>query len=72
MTKSETASAKREARLIKSALNSRQKLTAADIKKRRNIIRSTEKEIADIERETAAFVRTSTDRLAILDGRLNS
>lgn len=72
MNKTETSLVKREIRTLKSSLNSRQKLTAREIKKRRDLIRSAEKEIASIERECAAFTQSTTDRLAILDGRLNS
>lgn len=57
---------------MKSALNSRQKLTAREISKRRNPIRSTEREITTIERDSAVFEKTTNDRLAILEGRLNS
>jgi hypothetical protein len=63
---------KREIRGLKSTLNTRQKQTAREIKKRRDLIRSTEREITTIEREQASFVKATTDRLAIIDGRINS
>lgn len=72
MNKTETTLVKREVRQLKSTLNTRQKQTAREIKKRRNIIRSTEREISTIERDAAAFVKSTSDRLAILEGRLNS
>lgn len=72
MNKTEASIIKREIRGLKSALNSRQKQTAREIKKRRNLIRSTEREITTIERESADFLKSITDRLAIIDGRLNS
>lgn len=72
MNKTEASIIKREIRGLKSALNSRQKQTAREIKKRRNLIRSTEREITTIESESADFLKSVTDRLAIIDGRLNS
>lgn len=72
MNKTEASLVKREIRTLKSTLNSRQKITAREIKKRRDIIRTTEKEITAIERECEAFTQSTTDRLAILDGRLHS
>lgn len=72
MTKPETALTKKEIRALKSSLNARQKMTAREIKKRRDLIRQTEKEITAAELDLAAFAHSTTDRLAILDGRLNS
>lgn len=72
MNKTEKSLVKSEVRALKSTLNSRQKQTAREIKKRRDFIRSTEREITSIERDQAAFVKATTDRLAILEGRLNS
>jgi len=72
MNKNETSLVKKEIRQLKSSLNTRQKQTARDIKKRRDLIRSTEREITTIERDAAAFTKSTTDRLAILEGRLNS
>ena len=72
MNKTEAKLVKAEIRTLKSSLNSRQKLTAREIKTRRNIIRTTEREITRIERDSAQFVQSTTDRLAILDGRLMS
>jgi hypothetical protein len=72
MNKTETSLVKREIRTLKSALNARQKQTARDIKKRRDFIRAAEREIASIERECQTFPLSTTDRLAILEGRLNS
>ena len=72
MTKTESALIRREIRSLKSALTNRQKTTAREVKKRRAIIRATDLEITRIETETTAFTRATTDRLAILEGRLQS
>lgn len=72
MNKTEASIVKREIRCLKASLNTRQKQAAKEIKKRRVLIRSTEKEISGIERECAAFVQSVTTRLAVIDGRLNS
>ena len=72
MTKTEAKLVQAEIRRLKSALNTKQKTTAREIKKRRDLIRSTEREITTIERDTAVFEKSTTDRLAILEGRLNS
>lgn len=72
MTKTETKLVKAEIRSLKSALNKRQKESAKAISERRKQIRSHEIFITAVERETTAFVKSTTDRLAILEGRLNS
>lgn len=72
MTKTEIKLAKAEYRHLKSALNTRQKKAAAEIKKRRAIIRQTEREISHIEADVTAYVKATSDRLAILEGRINS
>jgi hypothetical protein len=72
MNKAETATVKKELRALKSALNSRQKQTVREVKKRRDIIRQTEREITHIEADLNAYVVATSDRLAILEGRLNS
>ncbi|MFU8894036.1 MAG: hypothetical protein ACNA8L_10445 [Luteolibacter sp.] len=72
MTKSETATIRREIRALKSALTARQKQTARTIKAHRATIRTNEKAISKIESETNAFLKNTTDRLAILQGRLES
>jgi hypothetical protein len=72
MNKSETTLVKKEISTLKSTLAARQKLVARDIKKHRDFIRNTEKTISTIERDSTAFLRSTTDRIAILDGRLNS
>lgn len=72
MNKTETKLAKGEIRTLKSALNKRQKESAKRIKSHRATIRANELQIAVIERETTSFVKSTSDRLAILEGRLNS
>jgi phage host-nuclease inhibitor protein Gam len=72
MNKTEKALATKEIRNLKAALNTRQKQTAREVKKRRDIIRANEREIAQIERESQSFVTSTTDRLAVLEGRLSS
>jgi hypothetical protein len=72
MTKNETKLAKAEIRSLKSALNKRQKDASRRITGHRANIRANERTIVTIERETTAFVRDTTDRIAILQGRLNS
>jgi hypothetical protein len=72
MTKTESKIIRKEIRGLKSALNARQKAAAKTIKGHRDTIRTNEKAITRIEAETTAFVRTTTDRLAILQGRLES
>jgi hypothetical protein len=72
MTKTEASLVRKEIRNLKSALNARQKSAAREIKKRRDTIRLTEREITTVERESEAFTVATTDRLAILAGRLNS
>lgn len=72
MNKSESKVIRAEIRSLKSALNKRQKQASKEIAAHRKTIRTNEQIIADIERLTTAFVRTTTDRLAILEGRLNS
>jgi predicted translin family RNA/ssDNA-binding protein len=72
MTKTESALIRKEIRALRSALNTRQKQTARAVRKHREVIRQTEKEIALIEREAAAYTTATTNRLAILDGRLRS
>lgn len=72
MTKTETKLAKAEIRSLKSALNKRQKDSAKQIAAHRKTIRANELSIATLERETTRFVTATTDRLAILEGRLNS
>jgi hypothetical protein len=68
----ETKAVRAEIRALKSALNARQKTTAREVKKRRDFIRKTEKEIARFLIDSEAFTRATTDRLAILAGRLDS
>ena len=58
MNKTESALVRKEIRALKSALTNRQKQTAREIKKRRDLIRSTEKEISAIERETNSLLPT--------------
>lgn len=72
MNKTETKLVKAEIRSLKSALNKRQKTSAHSIAAHRKTIRSNEIAITTIERETTAFVKSTSDRLAILEGRLNS
>lgn len=72
MNKADTKLAKTEIRTLKSALNKRQKEAAKTIAAHRKTIRTNEIAIATTERETTAFVRATTDRLAILEARLNS
>jgi hypothetical protein len=72
MNKSDAKLVKAEIRTLKSALNKRQKESAKTIAAHRKTIRSNEVSITNIERETTAFVKSTTDRLAILEGRLNS
>jgi hypothetical protein len=72
MNKSEINLINRESRELKKALATRQKATASTIKKHRKIIRSTQIEITKIERDLNVFELTTNDRLAILEGRLNS
>jgi DNA-binding XRE family transcriptional regulator len=72
MNKTEAKLMRTEIRNLKSALNKRQKQAAKDIAAHRKTIRTNEQEITNIERITTAFVRTTTDRLAIIEGRLNS
>ncbi len=72
MNKTESALVRKEIKSLKSALSARQKATARALKTRRDLIRSTEREITACERESAAFTIATTDRLAILAGRLDS
>ena len=72
MTKNETKLARAEIRQLKSALSVSQKTSAREIAKRRKLIRATEREIATIERDSAAFLKSTTDRIAILEGRISS
>ena len=72
MNKAEAKTTKAEIRSLKSALNKRQKESARNIADHRKTIRSNEIAIAQEERVTTAFVKSTSDRLAILEGRLNS
>ena len=72
MNKTESKLIRTEIRSLKSALNARQKAAAKAIKKHRDTIRENEKAITLITYETNAFVHTTSDRIAILEGRLNS
>lgn len=72
MNKTEISIVKRELRSLKSQLSARAKRTTREIKIRRDCIRATEKEIARIERDSASFTIATSDRLAILQGRLPS
>lgn len=72
MNKAETKTTKAEIRILKSALNKRQKDCAKQIAAHRKTIRTNEQAITTLERETTRFVTATTDRLAILEGRLNS
>ena len=72
MTKTEIAQIKRESRSLKSALATREKLAARIIKKHRDTIRQTEREITNIESQNNRFSKSTNDRLGILEGRLNS
>lgn len=72
MTKSDTKQAKAEIRVLKSNLNKRQKEAAKKIASHRKTIRANEIQIAQIESQTTAFVKATSDRLALLEGRLNS
>ena len=72
MTKTETKLAKAEIRTLKNALNRRQKDAAKLIASHRKTIRTNEVAIANIERDVSRFVKATTDRLAVLEGRLNS
>ena len=72
MNKTETKLARAEIRSLKAALNKRQKESAKNIAAHRKTIRSNEMAIAQEERVTTAFVKSTSDRLAILEGRLNS
>lgn len=72
MNKAETKAAKAEIRSLKSALNKRQKESARNIAAHRKTIRSNEVAIAQEERVTTAFVKATSDRIALLEGRLNS
>lgn len=55
MNKTETKLVNREIKNLKSTLSAKQKQTAKEIKQRRDLIRTTEREITNIERDTAAF-----------------
>lgn len=72
MNKTETALVKREIKTLKSALNKRQKEASKAIAERRKQIRAHEVWITSIERDTTAFEKSTNDRLAVLQGRLNS
>jgi hypothetical protein len=72
MNKNDTKLAKAEIRTLKSALNKRQKDSAKQIAAHRKTIRCNEQAITVIERATTAFVKSTSDRLAIIEGRLNS
>jgi hypothetical protein len=72
MNKNDTKLAKAEIRTLKSALNKRQKETAKKIAAHRKTIRVNEIAIDIVERDCTRFVKSTTDRLAILEGRLNS
>lgn len=72
MTKTETKLAKAEIRHLKQTLNKRQKEIAKDIARNRRIIRSSEIVITNLERESTRLLKSTTDRLAIIEGRLNS
>jgi multidrug resistance efflux pump len=72
MNKNDTKLAKAEIRTLKSALNKRQKETAKDIANERSTIRSAEIRISVAEQNLSRFVKSTTDRLAIIEGRLNS
>lgn len=72
MNKTETTTIRRELRGLKAALTSRQKTAARDIKKHRDLIRKTERAITLIETTHDAFLKSTTARLGILEGRLNS
>ena len=72
MNKTESKLVRAEIRKLKSTLNKRQKQAAKEIAAHRKTIRSNEQAITRIESETTAFVRDTTDRVAILENRLNS
>ncbi len=72
MTKTEAKIVRAEIRSLKSALTKRQKESAKAISERRKQIRGHEIWITQIETNTTAFVKSTTDRIAILEGRLNS
>lgn len=72
MNKADTKLAKAEIRTLKSALNKRQKEAAKTIAAHRKTIRTNEIAITNMERDITRFTKATTDRLAVLEGRLNS
>ena len=72
MNKNETKLAKTEIRQLKAALNKAQKHAAREIAAHRKTIRTTEMAITTIERNVSQLTKSTTDRLAVLEGRLNS
>lgn len=72
MNKTETKLVRAEIRDLKASLNKAQKSSSRQIAGHRKLIRAGEREITTIERNSALYEKTVNDRLAILDGRLNS
>jgi len=72
MTKTETKLAKAEIRNLKASLNKAQKQAARDITAHRKTIRSNELAITAIENNVSRLTKSTADRLAVLEGRLNS
>jgi multidrug efflux pump subunit AcrA (membrane-fusion protein) len=72
MNKADTKQAKAEIRALKSNLSKRQKEAAKEIANERRTIRAAEIRISVAEQNLTRFVKSTTDRLAILEGRLNS
>jgi hypothetical protein len=72
MNKADTKQAKAEIRTLKATLNKRQKEIAKDVARNRRIIRSSEIIISNLDRESTRLLKATTDRLAILEGRINS
>lgn len=72
MNKTEAKLAKNEIRTLTRALDSREKSTARQVKKHRTLIRMTEREIHSLETQFTTFQKSTTDRIAILNNRLES
>jgi hypothetical protein len=70
MNKTETKLTKAEIRNLKSALSKRQKTDERAIRAHRKTIHTTQQAIHTIERQLSQFTKSTTDRIAILHGRL--
>jgi hypothetical protein len=71
-SKSETKSIKGEIRALKSALKHSAKTNATRCSQLRKVIRSSQSELDRLTKQTGSLEKATNERIAKLEGRLNS